>query len=209
MHVECITVGPFQMNAYVVYEQDGGPCLLFDPGDDILRIEEFMNAHKLKPQAIYNTHAHIDHVRFAGDMQRRHELPFYLAKEEQPLLDSMRQQSAMFGLDCAEPPSVTSFLKEGQTHTFGDQTFKLLLAPGHSPGSICFLFDNFVISGDVLFYDSIGRTDLFMGDYNQLIDSIKTKLMPLDDDIIVYPGHGPQTSIGRERVHNPFIREMV
>ena len=112
----------------------------------------------------------------------------------------------MYGIETSEPPKLTHTLTECETLSVASFSFKVLHTPGHSPGSMCFLFDKDIIAGDVLFYDSIGRTDLYMGDYDLLIQSIRTKLLTLPDDTRVYPGHGPQTTIGRERQFNPFLQ---
>ncbi len=206
--VHAFDVGPFQMNAYIIYKKDQKECILVDPGDDPEVLINFIEENSLKPVAIFNTHAHIDHIRFAGDIQKKYNLPFYLAEEEIPLLNTASQQAAMFGLDLGQIPQVTNNLKDAQSYDIAGMSFKTALAPGHSPGSICLIFDDFAIVGDVLFYDSIGRTDLYMGNYQQLIDSIKNKLWPLPDETVVYPGHGPETTIGREKQFNPFLQEL-
>ncbi|RMH60728.1 MAG: MBL fold metallo-hydrolase [Calditrichaeota bacterium] len=205
MTVKCLTVGPFQMNSYVVFDEERRHCLLFDPGDEPERIIEFLETEHLRPGAIFNTHAHIDHVRFLEHVQRHYEIPFYLAPEERPLLDNLASQGVLFGLETGEQPRVDYDLKEGQHFQLGTLAFHTLHTPGHSPGSICFVFNDFVIGGDVLFYDSIGRTDLYMGSMALLLESIRAKLWPLPDETIVYPGHGPATTIGREKRHNPFL----
>lgn len=206
MIIKHFTVGPFQMNIYVIHDPQSMCCLLIDPSDELDRIYTYLNQNSLKPMAIVNTHAHIDHIRFTKNIQDKFNLPFYLAKEELPLLDSLKEQGAMFGIETADPPKVTHNLEECESLTIGPFSFKVIHAPGHSPGSMCFLFENDLIAGDVLFYDSIGRTDLYMGNYTLLLQSIKTKLLTLPDEICVYPGHGPSTTIGRERQMNPFLQ---
>jgi len=206
MIIKQFPVGPFQMNAYIIHEKEGTECLLIDPADDLNILYTYIAENNLQPKAIFNTHAHIDHVRYLSKVKDKLGIPFYLAKEELPLLENLKQQGVMFGIDTAEPAEVDHFLEEGQSYAIGEHTFTLRHAPGHSPGSICFVFENDVICGDVLFYDSIGRTDLYMGNYDQLIESIKTKLMIMNDAVRVHPGHGPITTIGRERTFNPFLR---
>jgi hydroxyacylglutathione hydrolase len=206
MIIKQITVGPFQMNVYIIHKEDNNECLLIDPSDELHRIYDYIEQNNLNPIAIVNTHAHIDHIRFTKNIQDKYDLPFYLAREELPLLENLVRQGAMYGIETAQPPRVTHTLEECDLLSVGSFSFKVLHAPGHSPGSMCFLFEKDVIAGDVLFYDSIGRTDLYMGDYDQLIQSIKTKLLILPDHIHVYPGHGPQTTIGRERQFNPFLQ---
>jgi len=206
MIINQITVGPFQMNSAIVHQENSTECILIDPADELEKIYTYLDKNNLTPKAIFNTHAHIDHIRFLSRVQEKYKLPFYLASEELPLLDSLEKQGAMFGIDTAAPPKVTHNLEEGQKYEIAGLSFSCLHAPGHSPGSICFLFEKDVIAGDVLFYDSIGRTDLYMGNYEQLIESIKTKLLPLADETAVYPGHGPSTTIGREKQFNPFLQ---
>ncbi len=206
MIIESIVVGPFQMNTFVVHNENSNECILIDPSDDLEKIYAFLDENKLIPKAILNTHAHIDHIRFLSLLQDKFELPFYLGKEDEPILDSLEKQGTMFGIDTAPPPKVTHNLQDGQTLNLAGLSFTLLHTPGHSPGSICFLFEKDIIVGDVLFNNSIGRTDLYMGNYDQLIDSIKTKLFTLPDETYVYPGHGPSTSIGHEKQFNPFLK---
>ena len=206
MIIKQITVGPFQMNVYIIHKADSNECLLIDPSDELDRIYDYLDENSLKPIAIVNTHAHIDHIRFTKDIQDKYDLPFYLAKEELPLLENLVKQGAMYGIETSQPPKVTHNLEECESLTVGSFSFKVLHAPGHSPGSMCFLFEKDIIAGDVLFYDSIGRTDLYMGSYNLLIQSIQAKLLTLSDDIRVYPGHGQETTIGRERQYNPFLQ---
>lgn len=205
MTIKSFSVGPFPMNTYIVYEENGSECLLIDPSDDLELLYKYISENDLKPLAIVNTHAHIDHIRFTSVIQEKYDLPFYLNDEELPLLENLQQQGAMFGLETATPPIVTNSLNETDNLNIGDFSFKVIHAPGHSPGSMCFLFEDNLIAGDVLFDGSIGRTDLYMGNYNQLIDSIKTKLLTLADSIKVFPGHGPSTTIGKERSTNPFL----
>lgn len=205
MKLQMITVGPFQMNSYILYSSEGSDCILIDPADELERIYQFIEEKKLNPVAIYNTHGHIDHIRFLSLIQKKYNLPFYLHKDELFFVENLQNQGAMYGMQTAEPPNVTHFLEEGQTHSLNGETFTTILAPGHSPGSICFKFEAFLIGGDVLFYDSIGRTDLYMGNHDQLISTIHNKLMILPDNLTVFPGHGPETTIGRERAHNPFL----
>ena len=207
MPIHTLPSGPFQMNCYVVYDESRTHCLLFDPGDEPEALIRFLEKERLQPEAIFNTHAHIDHVRFLDRIQRHYAIPFYLAPEEKPLLENLPKQGAMFGLETGNIPRVDHELHEGQRFEFGTLRFYTLHTPGHSPGSICFVFDDFVISGDVLFYDSIGRTDLYMGNTPLLLDSIRGKLWPLPDNMAVYPGHGPSTTIGREKTYNPFLKD--
>jgi hydroxyacylglutathione hydrolase len=205
MIIKQFPVGPFQMNAYIIHDTNNKECILVDPGDEIEMLDAYLQKNGLKPKAIFNTHGHIDHIRFASIVQKKYAIPFYLGEEDVPLLDQLKRQGEIFGIETAEPPQVTNFLNDGDTYTVGSHSFSVLHTPGHSPGSMCFLFNRDVIVGDVLFYDSIGRTDLYRGSYEVLLNSIKSKLMPLEDGINVHSGHGPATTIGRERINNPFL----
>jgi len=205
MIIKAFSVGPFPMNCYIIFEQNKKDCLLVDPSDDLQILEEYITENNLEPCAIINTHAHIDHIRFTRLIQEKYRLPFYLNEEEIPLLENLQSQGAMFGMDTAAPPEVTHLLTETEELQIKNFSFKVIHVPGHSPGSMCFLFGNDLIAGDVLFNGSIGRTDLYMGNYQLLIESIKKKLLTLPDNVVVYPGHGPSTTIGKERITNPFL----
>jgi len=205
MIIKSFSVGPFPMNTYIVHKEKGSGCLLIDPSDDLHLLYSYIDENNLKPEAIVNTHAHLDHIRFTSLIQNKYDLPFYLNDEEIPLLENLKQQGAMFGMETAEPPKITNPLEETENLVVGSFNFKVIHAPGHSPGSMCFLFGEDLIGGDVLFFDSIGRTDLYKGDYDLLIKSIKTKLFMLPGETVVHPGHGPSTSIGREKTSNPFL----
>ena len=159
MIIKSFSVGPFPMNTYVLSQEGGKECLLIDPSDDLHVIHNYLDESNLKPIAIVNTHAHIDHIRFTSDIQKKYELPFYLSEEEVPLLENLQQQGAMFGMETAEPPKITHFLQENMNFKVGSFEFSVIHAPGHSPGSMCFLFGQDLIGGDVLFFDSIGRTE--------------------------------------------------
>ena len=162
----------------------------------------------LKPVKLINTHCHIDHVLGNKFVSELWDLELYIHKEDLPVLENVKDISGFFGFENYErSPSPKHFLAQGDTLNFGDSSFDILFTPGHAPGHICLLSkkDEFIIAGDVLFNGSIGRTDLPGGDYDTLIESIKTKLLPLDENTIVYCGHGPSTSIGKEKMSNPFL----
>ncbi len=209
------TFNPFQENTYVVYDQSG-ECVLFDPGcytaAEKEELRNFLATNGLRPVRLINTHCHIDHVfgnRFVAD---EYKLELEIHRDELPVLEAVPQVAAFYGLPKPEPsPKPTRFLEAGTTMTFGETTMDILLTPGHSPASLSFFCkeDKFVIAGDVLFRNSIGRTDLPGGDYNTLIHSIRTKLFPLGDEVRVFSGHGEDTTIGYERRHNPFFEGRI
>ena len=205
MHIHTIPVGPFQMNCYILADGQTDNCLIIDPGDEPERLITFIEENGYRPQRIINTHAHIDHARRVADIQKHFDIPYYLGQEDLPLLNTLTDQGRMFGLDTSEPPQITGFLKDGERFPLGSLSLSLLHTPGHSPGSFCVYTPGHVFVGDVLFRDSIGRTDLYAGNLETLLRSIREKLFILPDDTVVYPGHGPTTTIGYEKQNNPFL----
>ncbi len=201
----------FSENTYLVYD-DTGECVIIDPGchspaerDELAT--EIARRH-LRPVRLLNTHCHLDHVFGNAFVANTYALDLEIHRDDLPILQAVPQMCAMYGLPRPEPsPMPGRYLEEGTLVTFGHTCLKVLHTPGHSPGSVTFFCeaDRFIICGDVLFYGSIGRTDFPGGHFDVLIASIKGKLFPLGDDVRVYPGHGTATSIGFERVHNPFL----
>lgn len=203
-----ITVGPFAMNAYLLWCDETRAALVIDPGDEIERIAHEIEREALQPERIVLTHGHIDHVMRARELQERLQLKLYMHRDDVFLVENMTRQAAMLGLMLPGlvAPRIDDFLTEGDTISFGKQTLKVLHGPGHSPGSIMLLAEDLAVVGDVLFQGSIGRTDLPSGSYETLIDSIHKKLLPLKDEMLVLPGHGETTTIGAERRGNPFLQ---
>ena len=206
LQIKRLTVGAFAMNCYLVYDEESRDGIFIDPGMEADRLIQHVEDLDLNIKFIVNTHAHIDHVAEAGIIQNHFKIPFYLHSEEIPLLDSVEEQAVMFGITPGHKPQVTEYLDEKDTISFSSFKGKILHTPGHSPGSISIYFNGHVFVGDCLFMDSIGRTDLYKGDYDQLIQSIRTKLLTLPEDTKVYSGHGPTTTIGREKLYNPFLK---
>jgi len=170
-----------------------------------------INKLQLKPVRLINTHCHIDHVLGNRFVSEAYQLPLEIHEGELPVLQSAPQVAAMFGMPYPEPsPMPGRYIAAGEVISFGHTQLKALYTPGHSPASLSFYCekDGFVIAGDVLFRDSIGRTDLPGGNFNTLVASIKTQLYTLDGEVKVYPGHGPATTIGYERKNNPFVSEQ-
>jgi glyoxylase-like metal-dependent hydrolase (beta-lactamase superfamily II) len=201
-----LTVGPFAMNAYILWCSRTHAGILVDPGDEPDLILQTVAALKVQPERIVLTHAHLDHVFHAKAVQERLQLSLFMHRNDEPLLARLPYQAQMFGLPAPESPRVEGYLADGDEVKFGEVTMKILHAPGHSPGSIVLYGEDTVIAGDVLFQGSIGRTDLPMGSYETLMNSIHRKLMPLPDHVRVLPGHGGETTIGIERRSNPFLR---
>lgn len=203
-----ITVGPFAMNAYLLWCDETQAALVIDPGDEIERLVQEIEREGLRPERIILTHGHLDHVMRASAMQERFQLKLYMHRDDVFLVENMTRQAAMLGLMMPGlvAPHVEGYLSEGESVSFGKQALKILHGPGHSPGSIMLLGAELAVVGDVLFQGSIGRTDLPGGSYEVLINSIRQKLLPLPDELLILPGHGETTTIGAERKFNPFLQ---
>ena len=208
LKVEVIENGPFVENALVLWDEETKQAVLVDPGDEPDRIAGCPRVLGLTVTKIVCTHAHIDHAGAVGELKRRLGVPFALHRAEAPVLASMAAQSSMFGLGRVEAPEVDEWLEEGDAVEVGSIGGRVIHTPGHTPGgcSLFFEADRILVAGDTLFQGSIGRTDLPGGSFEQIISSIKDRLLPLGDDVTVYCGHGPQTTLGMEARHNPFLR---
>lgn len=206
MRIVPIPNGVFAENCYLVVNEDAGECAIVDPGEEAGLILQKIADTGAKPVAIWLTHAHLDHVLGVPKLVQETGAPVWLHPADRPLYDAVPEQAAWFGL--AAPPRLPAPEREmvhGEQLQVGDLRFAVRHAPGHSPGSVCLLGPGVAFSGDVLFAGSIGRADLPGGDFETLIASIERELLPLPDDTILYSGHGPETTIGRERRTNPFL----
>jgi glyoxylase-like metal-dependent hydrolase (beta-lactamase superfamily II) len=210
MLLEILPTGPLQCNCSIFGDEDTGRALVIDPGDDIPEIQSILERHGLTVEKIVFTHAHIDHIGAGAEFKRLTRAPTYLHRTELPVLASLPQQAQWLGVPPPEQVEIDHFLEEGDAVELAGRKFEVLFTPGHSPGSISLYSpqDKLIVSGDVLFRDSIGRTDLPGGDFQTLMASIRDKLYGLPDDVAVIPGHGPATTIGRERRHNPFLVQL-
>lgn len=210
LNVASFTFNPFQENTYVVH--NGSQALLVDPGcwnsDEERELEAWLADNGLTPERLVLTHAHIDHVLGCAWACQRFGLLPEMHRADLPLLEMAPRQGQLYGVPCEASPMPEKFLSEGDVIRLGADELQVLFVPGHAPGHIALHAkeERFVISGDVLFHNSIGRTDLPGGDLDTLLNSIRTKLFPLGDEVRVHSGHGPDTFIGRERQHNPFLR---
>lgn len=210
MQVACFTFNEFSENTYVLFDTTG-ECAIVDPGcfkaSERKQLTDFIATNHLKPTLLLNTHCHIDHVLGNAFVAKTYQLPLHLHKDELTTYADTGRWAAMFGLVMDEMPEEKVFITEGSEVKFGQTNLAVLLTPGHSVASLSFYHaqSNQLISGDVLFYQSIGRTDLPGGNHQTLIQSIKNKLLPLPNQTKVYSGHGPVTSIGHEARHNPFL----
>jgi len=211
MEIAIFTFNPFAENTYIVYD-DSKECAIFDPGcydpGEHNQLTDFIESNGLKPVRLVNTHCHIDHVLGNKFVAEKYNLPLISHRGEAMVLSMQPQISIMYGLAYNPSPEITEFLEDGDELSFGNTTLKVLFTPGHSPASISFYNEEsgIVIGGDVLFQGSIGRTDLPGGDFDTLAKSIKEKLYVLPDEVVVYSGHGPSTTIGEEKRTNPFVR---
>ncbi len=203
-------VNQLGVNAFVLHDATGD-CVIVDPGcntgEEFDALLTYIHEHGLKTVAIVNTHGHFDHIFGNARFQSEFGCPVYMHKDDLMLVEHADKYAGIFGFAMDKPPLPAKFLSDGDTFSFGESSLQVLHVPGHSPGSICLYSkpDGFVICGDALFYGSIGRTDLPGGDHAVLIDAIKKKLMTLPRSTVVWPGHGPKTTIGREYDTNPFL----
>lgn len=201
----------FQENTYVLYDETK-ECVIIDAGcyfeGEQQALKSFINENDLKPVKLLNTHCHVDHLFGNKYVADEFQLSVTAHKEDAFLIDNAVAHGMSFGITVDQPPQVGDFVEEEDEITFGNSKLKVLHVPGHSPGGLAFYNEEqkFVFVGDSLFAGSIGRTDLPAGDYDTLIGSIKSKLMSLGDDVVVYTGHGPATTIGDERKNNPFLQ---
>ncbi|GIV31748.1 MAG: MBL fold hydrolase [Saprospiraceae bacterium] len=205
------TFNPFSENTYLVIDESK-ECIIIDPGcythAEKKELETFIEEQGLVPVRLLNTHCHIDHVFGNQFVANRWNLGLEIHRLERPILEAVPLVAQFYGVPIPEPsPAPSRFIEPGEVISFGQTELEVLFTPGHSPGHIALWCETerFVIAGDVLFKESIGRTDLPGGDFDTLIQSIKSQLFPLGDDVWVFPGHGPKTTIGHERRYNPFL----
>ena len=211
MEIKKFTFNHYQENTYVLYDESAA-CVIIDPGmytgAEQNELFAFIKANGLKPERLLNTHCHIDHVLGNKFVFDNWGLKPEFNKGELYILQAVAGYAPQMGMQYELSPEPEHFLPETGTIEFGNSSLTLIFAPGHSPAHLCFYAEkeNFLIGGDVLFYRSIGRTDLPGGNHQQLIDSIKNNLFQLPDECEVFPGHGPSTTIGFEKMNNPFLR---
>ncbi len=212
MHIAQFTFNPFSENTYVLYDESR-ECVIIDPGmtdDDEDRILfDFLQENGLAPKMVLNTHCHIDHILGNASSCEKFGIELYAHKLDIETLKRGPVSSAMFGVPYRESPLPHHFIDEGEQIKFGNTTLDILFLPGHAPGHVVFIHheDKVVIGGDVLFKGSVGRVDLPGCNAGDLVNSIQKKLYKLADDYVVYPGHGPETTIGEEKKNNVFVRD--
>lgn len=213
MRISQFIVNPFGENTYILWTGRGGKAIIVDPGmlDDKERnaVDGFIEKNSLVLQKILLTHQHADHILSAQYISSKYEVPIFASSKDNILGEHLQEQVNMFGLNCQrEPLYVTNNLEDGDSIELGEEKIRVLAVPGHSQGGLAYYSESSgcVLVGDSLFAQSIGRTDLPGGDYNQLINSIKTKLLSLSDETVIYPGHGGATTVGDEKMYNPYIQ---
>ncbi|WP_373500637.1 MBL fold metallo-hydrolase [Desulfococcus sp.] len=206
MILKSMEVGPIMANCYILGCEETMEAAVIDPGGDPDRILQMLKGLGLAVKLIINTHGHFDHVGANKRLKDATGAPICIHREDAPMLAHLSQAAASFGLSAENSPTPDQMPGDGDTLTFGRITLKVIHLPGHSPGGIALQTGDAVFVGDTLFSGSIGRTDLPGGDFNQLINSVRSKLFTLPDETQVYCGHGPATTIGREKRYNPFFR---
>ena len=204
-----VVVGPLQCNCAILGCERTREAVIVDPGDEAAKILAEVAALKLEVKFLLHTHAHFDHVGGTGEVRKKLTAPVCLHKGDDDLYRNLPLQGKLFGIPLMAGPPVEKYLEDGEELVFGDYKLTTLHTPGHSPGSICFQVagngEEWLFSGDTLFQQSVGRSDLWGGDHGTLVRSIKSRLLTLDDDTPVFPGHGPETIIGIEKRTNPFL----
>jgi hydroxyacylglutathione hydrolase len=208
--IKTFVFNPFQENTYLLSD-DSGECMIIDAGcyfdEEFKQLFSYISSNKLKPVKLINTHAHIDHILGIPGISEYYNLVPEFHKEELYLVNGVFEQGKMFGTNLKSFPKVSFDLEETKELKFGHSQLKVIHVPGHSKGSVALanISDKFIITGDVLFKGSIGRTDLPGGDYNTLLNSITNKLLNFSDETVIFPGHGPSSTIGEEKASNFFL----
>jgi hydroxyacylglutathione hydrolase len=208
MRVEALVVGPLQVNCFIASCPETGAALVVDPGDDGALILTRLRSLGLDLRTIVNTHGHFDHVGANRMLVEETGADLLIHKADLPLLLRAEQHAAAYGLRTVSSPAPSRTLDGGEHLRLGNLVFEIVHVPGHSPGGICLLAEGHLFSGDALFAGSIGRTDLPGGDHEALIEGIRRRLLVLPAATVVHPGHGPDTTIGREKATNPFIGDQ-
>ena len=205
MLYEVVVVGALETNCYLVSCSETHECAIVDPGAEADKIFASIAEKSLKPVFILNTHGHVDHIGANRDMKEKFNIPLCIHSLDSPMLGNEQQSELDFFLQTKSSPPADSFFKEGDRIKIGNWILRVLHTPGHSPGSVSFIGDNFIFSGDTLFCRGVGRTDLPGGNWEEMENSLKNKILTMPDEMVVLPGHGPLTSVGQEKSSNPFI----
>lgn len=207
MILKTLVVGLLETNCYILGDERTKDAVVIDPGEDFEEIDKQLKASALKVKYIVLTHGHFDHTGALARLKESTGAQILIHEEDASMLLSSGQAQPFLMDSGAEPCAADRTLKEGDRIQFGENTLEVLHTPGHTPGGISLVNDKMIFTGDTLFCGSVGRTDLAGGSFRKLIDSIKGKLLTRGDDYLIYPGHGPASSIGEERKQNPFLGE--
>ncbi len=214
LKIACLPFNPIQENTYVLWDETN-ECVVIDAGNSSPRedaaLDNFIAEHGLKPVLAANTHGHFDHTLGVEHLKQRYGIPFALSSKDAFLLENAATSGSIFGVKVGAMPTVERDLDGEQEIRFGKTILRVLRTPGHTPGHVAFFDEGSksLFTGDTLFRESIGRTDLPGGDYSWIMRSILDVLVPLGDEVHVYPGHGPESTIGHEVLYNPFIVEVL
>jgi glyoxylase-like metal-dependent hydrolase (beta-lactamase superfamily II) len=214
IHIKSFTFNPFQENTYLVYDE-AGIAALIDPGchtaQERVELENYVLENKLEVKYLLNTHCHIDHVLGNAWAKKRFQIPLWIHEKEISVLKSVEVYAPNYGFHGYESTEADHFLQEGEEFKIGKEAVRVLFVPGHAPGHVVFYHEGSkqCIAGDTLFRGSIGRTDLPGGNHSLLLSKIKSELFTLPDETKIYSGHGPETSIGSEKIFNPFVGERA
>ncbi|HMN26131.1 MAG: MBL fold metallo-hydrolase [Ignavibacteriaceae bacterium] len=212
IQIQKFTFNLFSENTFVIWDDESKECAIVDPGcsdvNEENELADFISEKKLSVKYLINTHCHIDHILGCEFVKQKYNPVYYAPELDVPLIENAKMQAEMVGMDFSISILPDKYLTEEEELIIGKSKLKFLFTPGHTPGEFCIYIPEIkaCITGDVLFYDSIGRTDLWGGNYDTLIKSINEKLLTLPDETVIFPGHGEQSTIGRERKFNPFLQ---
>lgn len=208
MIIKTFTLGPFEVNTYVLSCEETKNAAIIDYGGyDFANIENYLLENALSLNFILLTHGHLDHVTGVNELQKLKNIPIYMSKDDKFLLDILEQQLELYGMPPAKPPKEVMFVKDNEILNLGNIEIQVISTPGHSPGSVCYYIphEKTLFAGDTIFSGSIGRTDLPGGSYDAIISSIREKILSLPDDTIIYSGHEESSSVGKEKKSNPYV----
>ncbi len=201
MIVKTIIAGVYDENCYIAMDEKTKEAVIMDPGGSFDKIVDAIEKMEAKPKFILLTHGHFDHVGAVSELKEKYNIKSFISEDDEKMIE--KKESAFGPLSKAD-----GYIHDNDVFKIGNIEIKAIKTPGHTPGGMCFLIENSLFSGDTLFRESIGRSDFPGGNFNQLVDGIKTKLMILPDDIVVYPGHNASSTIGHERLNNPFLGDI-
>ncbi len=207
LKIKCISVGPLWTNSYIVWDTDSMEGILVDPGDEGDRLINEIKKNKIVLKQIIITHGHFDHLKDAAYVSTEMKVPVLASKTELPIIKHVSEQATLFGFPPIKSPEINAYLEQGNIIHVGPYTFKVLSTPGHSPGSITLYnsSEGIAIVGDLIFLESVGRTDIAGGDYETLLKSIQGHILTMPDNTKILSGHGEETTVGHERRYNPFL----